>query len=326
MRIGPHPIEGRLLLAPMAGITDRPFRTLCRGFGAALAVSEMSSGDEQLRDTLKSKTRLDHAGEPGPVSVQLVGDEPGELAEAARRLEGSGVDIVDLNMGCPAKKVCRRDAGSSLLRDELLVARILERVVASVAIPVTLKIRTGYARTYRNGVAVARIAEQAGIAALAVHGRTREDLFAGQAEYDTIAAIRAAVRLPVIANGDIADADKARDVLARTGADAVMIGRGAQGRPWIFREIESAWQGHAWHCDAALRRDTVLAHLDGLYGLYGEAHGVRIARKHLRWYGAGLPGFATFWAHACRLEAAAAQRAAAGGFFAPGQDTLAQAA
>jgi tRNA-dihydrouridine synthase B len=316
LQIGPHVLSGRLLLAPMAGITDRPFRILCRRFGAALAVSEMSSAQLQLQHTAKSRTRWNHLGEPSPVSVQLVGDDPTELAIAAQALEGRGVDIVDLNMGCPAKKVCRREAGSSLLRDEALVGRILERVVHSVRIPVTLKIRTGYSRAQRNGVTIARLAESAGVAALAVHGRSREDLFNGEAEYDTIAAIKQAVRIPVIANGDIGSAEKAAAVLRHTAADAVMIGRAAFGRPWIFREIAGAWSGRSAVMDPAEERDTVLEHLEGLYDLYGADHGVRIARKHLRWYAQARGGFGAFWAQASRCTEAREQIAAAQAFFA----------
>ncbi|HNG51374.1 MAG TPA: tRNA dihydrouridine synthase DusB, partial [Plasticicumulans sp.] len=221
----------------MAGVTDRPFRTLCRRLGAGLAVSEMVTSDVRLWHTGKSRRRLDHAGEDGIRSVQIAGADPAQMAEAARQNVGRGAEIIDLNMGCPAKKVCSVAAGSALLRDEALVARILGAVVAAVEVPVTLKIRTGWDRASRNGVTIARIAEDCGIRALAVHGRTRADAFAGEAEYDTIAAIKAAVRIPVIANGDIDGPEKARAVLEHTGADALMIGRAAQGRPWIFREI-----------------------------------------------------------------------------------------
>ena len=295
MQIGPHVLPSPLVLAPMAGVTDRPFRTLCRRLGAGLAVSEMVTSDVRLWHTGKSRRRLDHAGEDGIRSVQIAGADPAQMAEAARQNVGRGAEIIDLNMGCPAKKVCSVAAGSALLRDEALVARILGAVVAAVEVPVTLKIRTGWDRASRNGVTIARIAEDCGIRALAVHGRTRADAFAGEAEYDTIAAIKAAVRIPVIANGDIDGPEKARAVLEHTGADALMIGRAAQGRPWIFREIAHFLAtgerlpepGPAEVC--AL----LLEHLEQLYIFYGEDAGVRIARKHLGWYCGTRPGGAT---------------------------------
>ena len=291
MQIGPHVLSSPLVLAPMAGVTDRPFRTLCRRLGAGLAVSEMVTSDVRLWHTGKSRRRLDHAGEDGIRSVQIAGADPAQMAEAARQNVGRGAEIIDLNMGCPAKKVCSVAAGSALLRDEALVARILGAVVAAVEVPVTLKIRTGWDRASRNGVTIARIAEDCGIRALAVHGRTRADAFAGEAEYDTIAAIKAAVRIPVIANGDIDGPEKARAVLEHTGADALMIGRAAQGRPWIFREIAHFLAtgerlpepGPAEVC--AL----LLEHLEQLYTFYGEDAGVRIARKHLGWYAKDRP-------------------------------------
>src|SRR5688572_3552446 len=231
MKIGAHALRNALLVAPMAGITDRPFRRLARRFGAALAVSEMVSARPGLRDSRKSRLRLDHAGEEGPVSVQIAGSEPAELADAARYNAGLGADIIDINMGCPAKKVCNRQAGSALLEDEALVARILAAVVDAVAVPVTLKIRTGPDRERRNAVRIARIAEAAGVQMLAVHGRTRACAFAGQAEYDTIAEVKSLVRIPVVANGDVRSPEDARRVLQLTGADGIMIGRAAQGRP-----------------------------------------------------------------------------------------------
>src|SRR3954469_23891101 len=237
MRIGAHSLRSGLLVAPMAGITDRPFRKLARRFGAALAPSEMLSCKPELRESRKSRLRRDHAGEPGPVSVQIAGYDPAMLAEAARFNVDHGAEIVDINMGCPAKKVCNVWSGSALLQDEPRVARIVAAVVRAVDVPVTLKIRTGWNRDNRNGLRIAKIAEAAGIAALAVHGRTRADLYEGDAEYETIAAIKAAIRIPVFANGDIDSPEKARHVLAATKCDAVMIGRAAQGRPWIFREI-----------------------------------------------------------------------------------------
>jgi tRNA-dihydrouridine synthase B len=236
MRIGPHTLSNGLFVAPMAGITDRPFRRLARRFGAALAVSEMVSARPELRNSRKTRLRLDHAGEPGPVSVQIAGADPQMLAEAARLNVDEGAEIIDINMGCPAKKVCNVHAGSALLSDEALVARILEAVVAAVEVPVTLKIRTGPAPERRNALRIARIAESAGIQALAIHGRTRACAFEGQAEYATIAEVKANIRIPVIANGDLQSPEDAKRVLEATGADAIMVGRAAQGRPWLFRE------------------------------------------------------------------------------------------
>ena len=237
--IGPYRLGGRSLLAPMAGVTDLPFRKLCRRMGAALTAGEMLSADPRLWGTRKSRQRRDHSGEAEPRVVQIAGSDPGEMADAARRNVDAGAQIIDINMGCPAKKVCNRDAGSALLRDEALVAAILDATVRAVDVPVTLKIRTGWSRERTNGVAVARIAESAGVQALAVHGRSRACRFEGQAEYDTVAAIKQAVRIPVIANGDIDSGSKAVEIIRITGVDGVMIGRAAQGRPWIFREIEA---------------------------------------------------------------------------------------
>src|SRR5690606_32586348 len=237
MRIGPYAIEPRVVLAPMAGVTDKPFRLLCKQLGAGLAVSEMTISDPRFWNTPKSLRRMDHAGEPDPVSVQIAGTEPRQLAEAARYNVDQGAQIIDINMGCPATKVCNAWAGSALMREEALVARILEAVVAAVEVPVTLKIRTGWCAEVRNAPAIARIAEDAGIAALAIHGRTRNQHYTGQAEYDTIAEVKSRLRIPVVANGDIDSPAKAAFVLAYTGADAVMVGRAAQGRPWIFRQI-----------------------------------------------------------------------------------------
>ncbi len=284
--IGPHRLTGRALLAPMAGVTDLPFRRLCRKLGAALTAGEMLSADSHLWDTRKSRLRRDHTGEPGPRVVQIAGGDPQMMADAARRNVDAGAEIIDINMGCPAKKVCNKDAGSALLRDEALVAAILEATVRAVDVPVTLKIRTGWHPEARNGVNVARIAEAAGVRALAVHGRTRACRFDGEAEYSTIAAIKQAVAIPVIANGDIGSAAKAAQVLAETGADGVMIGRAAQGRPWIFREIEAALAGEPVPAepDPAGVRDIITAHLRDLYDFYGPEAGVRIARKHIGWY------------------------------------------
>ena len=286
MRIGPHTIAPAVVLAPMAGVTDKPFRLLCKRMGAGLAVSEMTTADPRLWNTRKSLRRMDHDGEPEPVSVQIAGYDPGMLAEAARYNADNGAQIVDINMGCPAKKVCNVWSGSALLQDEPLVARILHAVVKAVDVPVTLKIRTGWDREHRNALTIARIAEDAGIAALAVHGRTRADKYEGEAEYATIAAVKASVSIPVLANGDIVDPVKAREVLRSTGADAVMIGRGAQGRPWIFREIAHHLETGGFLPEQTPRevRDILVSHLEHLYAFYGEMMGVRIARKHLGWY------------------------------------------
>lgn len=286
MRIGPYVLPSPVVLAPMAGVTDRPFRVLCRSFGAGLAASEMITSDQRLWHTPKSRQRMNHEGEPEPRVVQLTGADPAALAQAASANVALGAQIIDLNMGCPAKKVCGRSCGSALLTDEPLVARILAAVVRAVAVPVTLKIRTGWDRTHRNGVNIACIAEDCGIAALAVHGRTRADLFEGAAEYDTIRAIKARVRMPVFANGDIDTPEKARAVLAFTGADGVMIGRASHGAPWIFRAVNAHLQ-NGIATPALLRsqlRDIILRHLDALYSFYGEQSGVRVARKHLGWY------------------------------------------
>ena len=286
MRIGPYELAHRALLAPMAGVTDRPFRVLCRSLGAALAASEMLTSDTRLWTTPKSLRRMDHAGEPEPRVVQLAGSDPEALAEAARRNVALGAQIIDINMGCPAKKVCGKLCGSALLSDEPLVARILERVVRAAGVPVTLKIRTGWDRRSRNGAAIARLAESCGVQALAVHGRTRADFYAGEAEYETIRDIKATVRIPVVANGDIDSAAKARAVLESTGADAVMIGRASHGTPWIFRDVNSELANRA-PCAALAPprvRAIILAHLESLYAFYGELAGLRIARKHLGWY------------------------------------------
>lgn len=309
MRIGPYAIAPAVVLAPMAGVTDKPFRLLCKRMGAGLAVSEMTTADPRLWNTRKSLRRMDHDGEPEPVSVQIAGYDPGMLAEAARYNADNGAQIVDINMGCPAKKVCNVWSGSALLQDEPLVARILDAVVTAVDIPVTLKIRTGWDRENRNALTIARIAEDAGIAALAMHGRTRADKYEGEAEYATIAAVKASVSIPVLANGDITTPDKAREVLAATGADAVMVGRGAQGRPWIFREIAHhlATGGYLAEPTPAEVRDILVGHLEHLYAFYGEVMGVRIARKHLGWYAKDRPENAAFRHVVNRAEDAATQ-------------------
>jgi tRNA-dihydrouridine synthase B len=296
MRIGSFSIEPAVVLAPMAGVTDKPFRQLCKRLGAGLAVSEMTTADPRLWHTSKSQRRADHSGEPDPISVQIAGYDPKMLADAARYNVDLGAQLIDINMGCPAKKVCNVYSGSALLQDEALVGRIVAAVVAAVEVPVTLKIRTGWNRDNRNGVRIAQIAEDAGIAALAVHGRTRADLYQGDAEYDTIAAIREAIRIPLLANGDIDSPQKAAEVLKLTGADAVMIGRAAQGRPWIFREITHFLAtGETLAPPSPIEvRDILIGHLEDLYAFYGELPGVRIARKHLGWYAKDRPENAAF--------------------------------
>lgn len=286
MKLGSHELAAPLALAPMAGVTDRPFRMLCRRLGAGVAASEMVTSDVRLWHTDKSRRRMDHTGEPSPRVVQIAGGDAAMMAEAARLNADAGAEIIDVNMGCPAKKVCNKAAGSALLRDEALVAEILRTTVAAVDVPVTLKMRTGWDPDSRNGVRIARIAEDAGIRALAVHGRTRADQYHGAVEYDTIRAIKSTVGIPVFANGDIDSGPKARAVLEQTGADGVMIGRAAQGRPWIFREVrEFLATGRIPPApDVREVRDIMLSHLETLYAFYGEHLGVRVARKHLGWY------------------------------------------
>ena len=310
MHIGPHAIVPNLILAPMAGVTDKPFRQLCKQLGAGLAVSEMTIADPKLWHTRKSRLRMDHDGEPAPIAVQIAGYDPHMLADAARYNVDHGAEIIDINMGCPAKKVCNVWSGSALLQDEALVARICDAVVRAVAVPVTLKIRTGWSRAHRNGVTIARIAEAAGIAALAVHGRTREDLYQGEAEYETIRAIKQAVSIPVSANGDIDSPAKAKAVLDHTGCDALLIGRAAQGRPWIFREIAHFLESgeHLPEPSPQQVRDLLLGHLDQLHAFYGEVQGVRIARKHLGWYAKDRPENEAFRQIVMRAETAAEQR------------------
>jgi len=296
MRIGPYTLSNNLILAPMAGVTDRPFRQLCRELGAGLAVSEMVSANALLWESRKTQRRIDHNGEDEPRSVQIAGADPRMMADAARYNVDHGAQIIDINMGCPAKKVCNAMAGSALLRDETLVSRILENVVNAVSVPVTLKIRTGWEPDNRNGTTIARIAEQAGVQALAVHGRTRACKFSGSAEYDTIAAIKSVVNIPIIANGDIDGPEKAREVLDITGADGLMIGRAAQGRPWLFRAIHHylTTGSHLPEPSLAEQRNIFLKHLHRLYEFYGEHTGVLVARKHIAWYSKGHPGGGAF--------------------------------
>ncbi|QIL19954.1 tRNA dihydrouridine synthase DusB [Thermomonas sp. HDW16] len=309
MQIGPYRIEPKVLLAPMAGVTDKPFRLLCKRLGAGLAVSEMTTSDPRFWNTVKSLHRMDHVDEPDPISVQIAGTVPEVMAEAARYNVDHGAQLIDINMGCPAKKVCNAWAGSALMREPLLVARIVEAVVKAVDVPVTLKIRTGWDADHKNAPEIARIAEDAGIAALAVHGRTRDQQYTGIAEYETIAAIKAMLKIPVIANGDIDSPQKAKAVLDATGCDAVMIGRAAQGRPWIFGRI-----AHYLACGELLAepslvevRDILLGHLEQLHAFYGEVSGVRIARKHLGWYAKDRPENTAFRAVVNRAQTAQEQ-------------------
>ncbi len=316
MRIGNLSLSNQLVVAPMAGVTDRPFRALCRRLGAGLAVSEMVSADPRLRHTRKSRTRIDHAGEPGPVAVQIAGAHPQWMADAARYNVDRGADLIDINMGCPAKKVCNRAAGSALLSDATLVEEIVDAVVKSVAVPVTLKIRTGPTPHDRNALCIANIAQRCGVAALAIHGRTRACAFKGYAEHDTARAVKQSVSIPVLANGDVATPQAARAVLEYTQADGLLIGRGAQGNPWIFREV-----AHYLRTGSVLAppspvevREVMLDHLRALYALYGERQGVRIARKHLSWYCKGRPGAGVFWKRVNRIESARDQIATVSAF------------
>ncbi|WNB77244.1 tRNA dihydrouridine synthase DusB [Methylomonas koyamae] len=285
MKIGPHPLPNNVILAPMAGITDKPFRQLCNEFGAGLVVSEMLISNTTLQNHPRTLKKADLSAEAGLRSVQILGADPAQMAAAARLNQQRGAQIIDINMGCPAKKVCSTAAGSALLRDEALVARILDAVVAAVEIPVTLKIRTGWDPQNRNALQIARIAEQSGIQALTIHGRSRACKFEGHAEYETIKSVKQITTIPIIANGDIDSAEKAKQVLNYTGADAVMIGRAAQGRPWIFGEISATLQGSAPITLSLTEIKTVVArHLENLYSFYGKDTGVRIARKHIGWY------------------------------------------
>ena len=325
MQIGPYTLPNALLVAPMAGVMDRPFRQLCRQFGAGYAVSEMVTSRKDLWHTLKTSRRANHEGEPGPIAVQIAGTEPAMMAEAAAYNIDRGAQIIDINMGCPAKKVCNKWAGSALMQDEALALQIIEAVVAACApqrVPVTLKMRTGWCQSHKNALTIARAAESAGVQMITLHGRTREQGYKGEAEYETIAAVKAALRIPVVANGDITSPEKAREVLQATGADALMVGRAAQGRPWIFREI-----GHylvtgeqlAPPLVAEVRR-ALLEHLQDHYRLYGEFTGVRSARKHIGWYVRSLPGGENFRMRMNALETCEQQLAAVADFM----DGLAQ--
>ena len=318
MRIGPHTLRNNLIVAPMAGVTDRPFRQLCKKLGAGMAVSEMVTSNSLLYGSAKTRRRANHEGEVDPISVQIAGSDPAMMAQAARHNVDNGAQIIDINMGCPAKKICNVMAGSALLQDEPLVGRILNAVVESVpGVPVTLKIRTGWDKTHKNALKILYIAQESGIQALAIHGRTRACGYTGQAEYETIAAVKSEARIPVIANGDITTPEKAKFVLAATGADAIMIGRAAQGRPWLFREIN-----HFLATGETLPAPEVdeihailLAHLDELYGFYGELTGMRMARKHIAWYTKGLADSAGFRHAMNQLESTQAQLSAVNDFF-----------
>jgi tRNA-dihydrouridine synthase B len=320
MRIGPIELPNALFVAPMAGVTDRPFRVLCKRLGAGYAVSEMVTSRRELWDSLKTSRRANHDGEPDPIAVQIAGVDPAEMADAARHNIDRGAQVIDINMGCPAKKVCNVYAGSALMSNEPLALRIVEAVVAACAprgVPVTLKMRTGRCDTERNAVALARAAEAAGVAMVTVHGRTRVQGYAGLAEYDTIAAVKSALRIPVVANGDIDSPAKAREVLRRTGADALMIGRAAQGRPWIFREVAHFLATGQELLPPTVRdvRRWLLEHLQDHYTLYGESAGVRSARKHIGWAVRELPGALAFRDAMNRLETCEAQFAAVSTYF-----------
>ena len=318
MHIGPHNISPNLILAPMAGVTDKPFRMLCKKMGAGLCVSEMTISNPKFWQTSKSVHRMDHADETSPISVQIAGTDPKQLGEAAQYNVDHGAQIIDINMGCPAKKVCNVLAGSALMRDEKLVAQILTATVNAVNVPVTLKIRTGWCPDSRNAIAIARIAEDCGIQSLAVHGRTRQDFYTGLAEYDTIAAVKQALKIPVVANGDISDPVKAKFVLEYTKADALMIGRAAQGRPWIFRHIQHYLQTGELLPEppTAFIAETLITHLHQLHEFYGELQGVRIARKHLGWYSAAQENAVEFRARVNKAETAQEQVAITEDYFA----------
>lgn len=318
MQIGSHQLKNNLVVAPMAGVTDRPFRMLCKKMGAGLAVSEMVTSNSLLYGSEKTKRRANHEGEVSPISVQIAGAEPAMMAEAARHNVDNGAQIIDINMGCPAKKICNVMAGSALLRDEPLVSQILKAVVNAVDVPVTLKIRTGWDRQNKNAIQIARMAEDIGVQALTIHGRTRNDLYHGDAEYDTIAAVKQAINIPLIANGDITTPEKAKFVLDYTHADAVMIGRAAQGRPWIFRETEHFLKTgeHMLPPTVDEIHQVMLEHLHDLYAFYGDLTGMRVARKHISWYTKGLSGSAAFRHNMNTLQTIELQLQAINDFFA----------
>lgn len=318
MQIGPHILKNNLVVAPMAGVTDRPFRMLCKKMGAGLAVSEMVTSNSLLYGSEKTRRRANHEGEVSPISVQIAGADPKMMAEAARYNVDHGAQIIDINMGCPAKKICNVMAGSALLKDEPLVSQILKAVVNAVDVPVTLKIRTGWDKQNRNAIQIAKMAEDIGVQALAMHGRTRACAYLGEAEYDTIAAVKQAINIPLIANGDITTPEKAKYVLDYTGADAVMIGRAAQGRPWIFREIEHylATGEHLPPPTVDEIHTVMLDHLHDLYAFYGDLSGMRVARKHISWYTKGLAGSAQFRHNMNTLQTIELQLNAINDFFA----------
>jgi tRNA-dihydrouridine synthase B len=317
MHVGSHILRNNLFVAPMAGVTDRPFRQLCKKFGAGLAVSEMVASNSLLWGSAKTRRRANHEGEVEPIAVQIAGADPEMMAEAARYNVAQGAQIIDINMGCPAKKVCNTLAGSALLKDELLVGRILEAVVNAVGVPVTLKFRTGWDPAHKNAINVTRIAEESGVQLLSLHGRTRACGFSGRAEYDTIREVKRRTHLPVVANGDITTPEEARKVLEFTGADGIMVGRAAQGRPWVFREIEHylSTGGRLPSPLVSEIHSVLVAHLHDLYAFYGLETGVRIARKHISWYTKGLAGSASFRHRMNQLETCAEQLKAADEFF-----------
>jgi len=320
MFIGPYALDNNLFVAPMAGVTDRPFRQLCKRLGAGYAVSEMVTSRPDLWNTLKTSRRANHDGEPGPIAVQIAGTDAAMMADAARYNVDRGAQIIDINMGCPAKKVCNKWAGSALMQDETLALEIIDAVVQACApskVPVTLKMRTGWCQSHKNALSIALAAQEAGVQMVTVHGRTREQGYKGNAEYDTVAAVKAALRIPVVANGDISSPEKAREVLQRTGADAIMIGRAAQGRPWIFREI-SHFLETGEHLAPPLVSEVkrlLVEHLHDHYSLYGEFIGVRSARKHIGWYVHRLPGGEVFRQTMNAMDDSDSQLAAVAGYF-----------
>jgi tRNA-dihydrouridine synthase B len=328
LNIGPYQLASPFLLAPMTGISDAPFRRVCRYFGAGMTTSEMTTADIGLWSRPKSRHRLVIDSDAVPRVVQIAGSEPDQMALAAKLCVERGAQIIDINMGCPAKNVCKKQAGSALLQDEALVARILEAVVASVAVPVTLKIRTGWDRQHKNGIAIARLAEKCGIQALAVHGRTRACRFRGEAEYETIAQIKSAIGIPVIANGDIGTVEKSLEVFRLSSADALMIGRGAQGRPWIFRELNYFYETGKVAPPLAKSelRDIMLGHLDDMHQFYGDRTGVRVARKHLAWYCTSLEKSDQFRSQVVRVDRASEQLRLTREYFSRSAEGISEAA